>query len=294
MNDTLLYLYAETSVHAGAEASSGVIDSPIQREAGTGYPVIWGQSLKGALRAHAYHFLDETVVEHMFGSAVDFEGVKRQGSIAVGDAQIVGFPVHTVVNTFAWVTSTIALSRLERKRRRTGLPPVSRLPEDVDTGLAPPAGLTGRMPRWSATAEIFGASETSLAADEATGEWAALLAGEALPTGAEFARFRDKFATDLITLAASDFSDDLDHDTEALPRIALERDTKTIQPGAYFNTEYLPSDTLLAATVSLRTQEDRDRFVTLFGDDAAPLQVGGDETIGKGLTWVRIVEGEHA
>ena len=53
MTEFLLYLYAESPVHTGAAGSLDVLDLPVQREAATGYPVIWGQSLKGALRQAA-------------------------------------------------------------------------------------------------------------------------------------------------------------------------------------------------------------------------------------------------
>lgn len=49
----LLGLLAETSIHAGAGQSGGVIDLPIQREAHTGWPVVYGSAVKGALRALA-------------------------------------------------------------------------------------------------------------------------------------------------------------------------------------------------------------------------------------------------
>ncbi len=47
----ILGLYSVTSVHAGSGAELSVIDLPIQRERHTGFPVIWGQSLKGVLRS---------------------------------------------------------------------------------------------------------------------------------------------------------------------------------------------------------------------------------------------------
>ena len=46
----ILGLYSVTPVHAGSGAELSVIDLPIQRERHTGFPVIWGQSLKGVLR----------------------------------------------------------------------------------------------------------------------------------------------------------------------------------------------------------------------------------------------------
>ncbi len=119
----LLFLYAESPIHAGADSSVGALDLPIQREVGTGLPVIWGQSLKGALRSHAR---DRWGPEHprvaqLFGdpppSGADAQPAKP-GRLSVGDAHLVAFPVPTMRATFAWLTSPLVLGRL---RRRAGL-----------------------------------------------------------------------------------------------------------------------------------------------------------------------------
>src|SRR5579875_3287859 len=118
MTEYLLYLYAESPVHTGAADSADVLGLPVQREAATGYPVIWGQSLKGALRQAAG---DAGWAEDVFGSAIqnpDENGGTREGSLAVGDAQLVAMPVPTLRRTFAWVTTEIALGRLARKLKR--------------------------------------------------------------------------------------------------------------------------------------------------------------------------------
>lgn len=115
MIERMLYLYAESPVHAGGADGAGVVDDPIQREITTKYPVIWGQSLKGALRSLASVHLKNDDVVRLFGTEVTSAADKTRGSITVGDAQIVAFPVPTVVNSFAWATSTLALSKLNRK-----------------------------------------------------------------------------------------------------------------------------------------------------------------------------------
>ncbi|WP_279487125.1 RAMP superfamily CRISPR-associated protein [Aeromonas veronii] len=52
MNSSLLLgLHAHTWIHAGSGEKDGVVDLPIQREAHTGWPVIFGSSLKGAMRS---------------------------------------------------------------------------------------------------------------------------------------------------------------------------------------------------------------------------------------------------
>src|SRR3984957_15500355 len=118
----LLYLYAESPVHTGAADSIDVLDLPVQREAATGYPVIWGQSLKGALRQAATDAGWGTALTEVFGSAIersdedggttDGQRDTTPGTLAVGDAQLVAMPVPTLRHTFGWLTSAIALARL--------------------------------------------------------------------------------------------------------------------------------------------------------------------------------------
>jgi CRISPR type III-B/RAMP module RAMP protein Cmr4 len=50
----MLYVYAETPLHAGSGRGLGGVDLPIQRERVTGYPIVQASSLKGKLRAEAY------------------------------------------------------------------------------------------------------------------------------------------------------------------------------------------------------------------------------------------------
>lgn len=49
----ILGLLAQTSIHAGAGASVGAVDLPIQREGHNGWPCVFGSAMKGALRAKA-------------------------------------------------------------------------------------------------------------------------------------------------------------------------------------------------------------------------------------------------
>ena len=154
MTEYLLYLYAESPVHTGAANSVDVVDLPVQREASTGYPVIWGQSLKGALRQAATDQADRDgsawtrpLVTEVFGSEVGdpgSDGGTTAGLLAVGDAQLVAMPVPTLRYTFAWVTSEIALGRLARKYAALGAaesaPAIPQVSEDAGAA----AGEIGR------------------------------------------------------------------------------------------------------------------------------------------------------
>ena len=75
-------------MHTGAADSLDVLDLPVQREAATGYPVIWGQSLKGALRQAARDAAGPTPgsprCSGRRSSDPDEDGGTTPGTLAVG------------------------------------------------------------------------------------------------------------------------------------------------------------------------------------------------------------------
>ncbi|MGH3329577.1 MAG: type III-B CRISPR module RAMP protein Cmr4 [Streptomycetales bacterium] len=294
--ELLLYLYAESPVHAGASDALDVIDLPVQREASTTYPVIWGQSLKGALRQAAGDAgWDHTTVKTVFGREIDdaAAGELESGLLSVGDAQLVAMPVPTLRRTFAWVTSQLALSRLARKytfagHRVPGQPTVAD-----DRGLAADA-------KWiSPGGQVLGPCVLPLE-DTVSPElrsWAELLAHDAIGAGPGLADFGAKLETDLLLVGSDAMPMLLRECTELTPRVQLN-EGKTVKHGPFYS-EYLPTETILVAALTLRAgvkaaatefDEHLKAVRDLLGDKPNLLQVGGDETLGKGLVWTRLVE----
>jgi len=289
VTEFLLYLYAESPVHTGAAGSLDVIDLPVQREAATGYPVIWGQSLKGALRQQAG---DAAWVETMFGSAIADpaeDGGTNPGWLAVGDAQLVAMPVPTLRRTFAWLTTEIALGRLARKYGRVGhaTPDVPRVGPDI--------GAAASAPWASERPEALGPCLVPLGRerDGLLAAWAARIAADVLSWSEMLRPFAGKLREDLV-LAGADVAPMLLREcTEQAVRVQLRKDEKTVEHGPFYS-EYLPAETIMAASLTLRgrgdTQEHRQALHGLL--DETLIQVGGDETLGKGLMWARLIAGE--
>jgi CRISPR-associated protein Cmr4 len=308
MTEFLLYLYAESPVHTGAADSLDILDLPVQREATTGYPVIWGQSLKGALRqaARDHPDWDRSLVERVFGSEIGERGENggtKPGQLAVGDAQLVAMPVPTLHSTFAWLTSEIALGRLARKYatlKEHGIPAVPQIA--ADSGLAASEAWTQSGSR----GEVLGPYVVSLgeSPDPGMTAWAARLADDAVLTGdpedrarAGLTPFADKLRRDLV-LAGSDIVPPLLREcTEQAVRVQLSTKAKTVENGPFYS-EYLPAETILAAPLTVRQPAGDNAAARHEGHKAALrellhgklLQVGGDETLGKGLVWCRLLE----
>lgn len=292
MTEYLLYLYAESPVHAGAADSLEVLDLPVQREAATGYPVIWGQSLKGALRQAAGDAgWKEPRLQLIFGSAIaesSDEGGTTPGLLNVGDAQLVAMPVPTLRRTFAWASSEVTLGRLARKYASLGSAAPQVPAVASDRGAAADAVWT------TANDEVLGPCLVPLSDSAEARAWAQRLASDALGASAPFAPFApfaQKLGEDLLVIGSDVMPMLLRECTEQTARVQLDSD-KTVENGPFYS-EYLPAETILAASLVLRraadTPDNRDALHGLL--DGTLLQIGGDETLGKGLVWGRLLGG---
>ena len=126
----LVFYYAVSPVHMGAGSAIGAIDSPIQREVHTKHPMFAGSGLKGALRHHFNRAWPRaegddrkpnSLINRIFGpdtGASDFAG-----ALSLSDAQLVALPVRSLKGGFAYVTSPLALARLQRLATQSGLKP---------------------------------------------------------------------------------------------------------------------------------------------------------------------------
>lgn len=295
MTEYLLYLYAESPVHTGAAGSLDLLDLPVQREAATGYPVIWGQSLKGALRQAAGDAPGWTPdqVTKVFGSVIKEpgdDGGTTPGTLAVGDAQLVAMPVPTLRRTFAWLTSEIALGRLARKYKTLGREALATPTVLEDAGIC-------ASPAWSQSdKEVLGpvVVQFDRPFSEPLAAWAERIAADALGEDAVFAPFAAKLRDDLVLAGAGLVPVLLRECTEQAVRVQLNEDSKTVKEGPFYS-EYLPAETIMAASLTLRGTGDsagnREALRSLL--DGELLQIGGDETLGKGLVWGRL-HGERA
>jgi CRISPR-associated protein Cmr4 len=297
VTEYLLYLYAESPVHTGAAGSVDVLDLPVQREAATGYPVIWGQSLKGALRQAARDSgrdrdWPESRVAEVFGSAIQDQGEDggTPGTLAVGDAQLVAMPVPTLRRTFAWLTSEIALGRLARKYKALDLAAPAAPSVRSDAGICSSEA-------WiEADQEVLGPClvgfERPFSQPLAT--WADRIAADALGDDEVFNPFTDKLRADLVLVGADIVPVLLRECTEQAVRVQLYEDKKTVKEGPFYS-EYLPAETIMAASLTLRGKGDsEDNQRALEEVLNGLLQIGGDETLGKGLMWGRLLKGAAA
>lgn len=285
MTGALLFIYAESPLHPGGSESIGGIDLPIQREAATRLPTIWGSSLKGALRERVSEELGAAEVTEIFGSPPRAEDL-AQGQLAVGDARLVAFPVPTLQRSFAWATSPLALSRVARLAQLLVMACPGATP-----AVAAGAALTAN-DDWTRLLAIGDGTFTP-GLDQDVVDWANWLADQGLPATEPFAPFREKLRTDLVLVGEGDLSELTRECIELTARVALKSEEKSVDQGPWFE-EHLPAETLLVSPLRWLSDGAASRYADDLAEvlDGRIFVLGGNETVGKGLAWCRLVAGD--
>jgi CRISPR-associated protein Cmr4 len=287
----LLFIHAQTGLHPGSGTALGTIDLPVQRERHTQWPVIPGSTLKGILRDACRRAagIDANLLAAFGPETADAD--KHAGAISLTDARILAFPVRSLKGVFAWVTCLAVLQRLHRDVGMCGNANGLTLPSAPGKDKAHcRLGSSLLVDGNKLVLEEFEFERTG-DADELT-DW---LASRAVSD--EFTRERLK--SHLVVLHDDDFTHFVRHATEVVARVGLDYERKTVKKGALFYEEFLPAETLfysvVLASASRRDGHGQDAGGNLqyLSDKLPPiLQIGGDETIGKGLCAVRLESGK--
>ncbi|MBM4092744.1 MAG: type III-B CRISPR module RAMP protein Cmr4 [Planctomycetes bacterium] len=321
----ILFLHAQTSLHPGSGTALGTVDLPVQRERHTCWPLIPGSALKGILRdacrekakerysdeygekqeqGHTKRVLtrsrrkaaneDDPLLVAAFGPGrITGEG-SHTGAISLTDARILAFPVRSLKGVFAWVTCPAVLGRLARDLELAGHPCPEGLPEfnseKCEQALCPEGSplLLVEGPAKKLVLEEF---EFTRVGDP--GSLPVWLADHAVSDAFTKSRLNDH----VVVLQDDDFSHFVRHATEVVARIGLDYEKKTVKDGALFYQEFLPPETLFYSLVfatDSRFANHRASAAEMLDYVAATvrerkvLQVGGDETTGKGLCAVTL------
>jgi CRISPR-associated protein Cmr4 len=299
MHRALLFLYAETPVHVGADTSLGALDLPIQREVSTGLPIIKAESLKGGLRERfrpsKAQRPDRERWVRIFGAEPPAAGTRadqlRPGSLRIHEAQLVAFPAPALSGTFVWVSSPLGRARLERKARLAGVT-VSPGPGKPATPAADPAGSVCLTAGNQNGEFVLGPYVVAVSHDPEVKDWARHLSDIALPHLPELEYFREKLATSLF-VGSDELLSAISRDCAPVAaRVQLgtgengSAPRKTVQHGPFYS-EYLPAEVLLAALLECDDSHDLSHVCDGLNDNV--VRIGGDETLGKGLLWCRVL-----
>jgi CRISPR-associated protein Cmr4 len=281
----LLGLLAETSIHAGAGQMAGTIDLPIQREAHTDWPVIYGSAVKGALRTLAEDQQYSWIVD-VFGPDTK-KASDNAGALLVGDARLLLLPVRSLTSHFKWVTCPALLQRFQADLERLDLPSsfsAADIPSinTLEDALVP-QGRTGPLfleefrcqTQPTDLSKVISALILLMERNDAE----AALQEQLVVVHNNLFRHLARFATPVNA------------------HICLDNDTKTVKSGALWYEESLPPDTVLYVCLvgqktrvknGTKSAADVLKHITQDLFDRPYLQLGGNETVGMGWCKVKL------
>ena len=293
LNANLLFLHALTGVHPGGGTALGVVDLPIQRERHTQWPMVSGSSLKGVLRDASRQSLkgqnqNQKLFHAAFGPEPD-NASDFAGALSFTDARVLAFPVRSLLGVFAWVTCPAVLARFARDMALLlGNGDMPDMPSAVSRGKAIcPAKSDLLIGDKNLLLEEF-----EFLREHGGDKIASCLADLAVKDRAT----ADRMRRNLVVLSDNDFTHFVRHATEVIARIGLDYETKTARGKALFYEEFLPPETLFYAIVfatdsrSKHNDANAATMLKLLRDDTPEvIQIGADQTIGRGLCAVKIL-----
>lgn len=314
-----IFLHTLTSLHAGSGDSLSVIDLPIQREKHTGFPKIEASSLKGSLReafenAHSEPE-DRKRIHLSFGYDKDSLDVKKEkekypelgeffkekddqefaGALSFCDARLLAFPVRSLKGVFAYITCPLALQRLARDLALSG--------NKIDLPAPPPARRAKKENNVLIDGKELVLEEytfTKFERNEDFDNYGDKLADLIFPESEEWKGWKTKFKEDLVVLEDTEFTEFVRNATEVITRTKIDNETGTVQEGALFNEEYVPSEAIFYSVVFagpvFHPKKEKEfsaaEAVFQFFEEKHPrhFQLGANATLGKGLIAARLVK----
>jgi CRISPR-associated protein Cmr4 len=277
----LLFLYAQTPVHAGAQSNGPVIDLEIQRSVVTGIPQFNDSTVKGALKNHLGTSNSLSALAAFGSSPGDPE--TKPGWCAVTDAHLLALPMQSSHNTFAWVTSPRSLQTLNQIAAFCGMEQLVPVPEVFGGSALAGKGFTP--PGNRVTLHDFDFKVVN--EDEIVAEIAAwILANGAPKVVREVPHWQTRWTSNLLILSDDDFTN--------LSNIALDiRAHNAVADSNLFFAEDLPCDSLMVCALmdngnsqSSPKQSEPSQLRQLCKEiEGKIIWLGGDQSNGHGALW---------
>lgn len=292
----VISLYAETPVHLGSGASGGAVDLPIQRERHTDIPLIPASSLKGVLRDAAERKVASRTDTRIYETFGPEKGDDHGGALSVTDARLLLFPVRSLEGIFVWVTCPMVIERLVRDlalaKKPINAPSVYGLvPKNAQAKVCPNSPLRDPLVLEEYEYAKFGDHQVAKLVEMIT----PFMPNPKDPKTLGYEGYVSRLSTHLAVLSDTDFQHVVKTGTEIVTRIKLnEQKTTTGGEGNMWTEEFLPSDCLFySLLLAMPTRKTGGTWqgqdvVNFVKDTVKPeiLQIGGDETVGRG--WMRV------
>jgi len=296
------FLMCETPLHAGSGTDLGIVDMPIQRERHTGFPKIEGSTIKGCIRRRFRDLPNikfrgkdlnpkeiEQCINMIFGPE---NGGDFAASLGITDARVLLFPVKSVKGVYALITCPYVLTKFINELNMCEVKVDFEVPKEKAT----PKNSNLFVSDNKVVLEEYTFQIEHMEDDNCTrlAQW---LAEKLVPATKEYGPIKEKISKDILVLSDDEFRDFVQWSTEVVTRTKIDVNTGTVSSRALFTEEYLPEQTVLYALALAAPVFAPDKGVLDDGEastvmefikDNLPeiIQIGGDATIGKGITRV--------
>jgi CRISPR-associated protein Cmr4 len=229
------------------------------------------------------------------------EGDLHSGSLGFTDARLLLFPVKSMKGIFSWVTCPKVLERFRSDMKLCN----DKFDFDMPNELSTPKNCSLYIKDKNIMLEEY-AFEIKNKDDKTSTNLAVWFSTTLFPPGNEYNFWREKIKKDVVVLSDDDFRDFVNLSTEVITRTKINNETGTVQSGALFTEEYLPSESILyslALTTPIFKEEDSEKgifrqngkkeeeLVMEFFSKGLPevIQLGGNATIGKGIVRAKVL-----
>lgn len=268
MKGCLMGMLAETPLHPGVGQQVGAVDLPVARDTIKGYPIIPASSIKGCLRDKV-----DKVARGPQRSEKLFGTPGEAGMITMTDARILLLPVRSLSGIFRWVTCPDVLERFARDCLMLGIR--VRIPE-LSVGK-----VEAFTPREEKTLFLEELSFDTAVKRSEIEEVVSLVVPLVLHD-----TVKRRLKEQLVVVSNDIFAHFARYGLPVVARNYLD-DKKTSKNLWY--EELIPPDTLMYSVLFSESVEALND-VRCFLEEEPYLQVGGNETIGRGWCALRFTE----
>jgi len=279
----------ETPVHCGTGQDIGIVDQPIQRERHTNYPRIQGSEIKGSFR----RYYKSSDVNEIFGPEDGGDDENKYASaVSFGDARVLFFPVKSLKGTYVWVTCKDVLdkfSRILKMANISGITVPSVTPVDDDSIIIYDTSI-------SVNRNVVLEEYMFKAYKKTPNEFGSLVDKIVPSSPAEYNYLNDGLKKKICIVSDDNFKEFTTMSTEVITRIKIDDETGVVESGGLWTEEYLPTDTILYFPVFAVKSRKPNGLISAqtalqkVKDMASYIQVGGNETVGKGYVRVNWID----
>lgn len=307
----LILFHCLTPIHMGAGQSVSYVDNVVQREKHTGFPTLWASGIKGVLRALCMRINNEIIkkekVEEIFGPENDAE--ERASIISITDAKILFYPVRSVKGIFAYITCPFVIKKFFNELKILGILQKYQLFQNSKLEkleLKDDEVIVDKQSDIKIENDAVGLEEFSFKVKNENNlndfDSFEIIFNS---NGLDF----DFIKRHLAIVSDDVFSDFVKYSVEIRTRIRIDQKTGTVADKALFTEELIPAESIFYSFIfankrnqqngkqnKQQNEQQNERVLQkiekVLKEVNGILQLGGDETLGKGIVKAILINGE--